>query len=235
MALADSNDRFHGNWFLKGFSPEQQQRLIQIDLEHEDNVCPTDGGITHMPASGGIPHMPASALGCLCLMQRYGEMLNPMKEERKAGRDGCFPFQRWHRAFQVSPYLSLTNITERDALDFWLKFSTTDEWEKAWKPWTESMTHDDIRARCYYMSWLPSVDKRLRVKWGHAFTDVFRFELGPFGYEIAEVLSRPDWLDADRITDPSSNDEESKAVETREVEEEENEAPIPEEEISGNT
>lgn len=154
--------------------------------------------------------MPASALGCLCLVQLYGQLLNPLNKERKSGKDGCFPFQKWYRAFHISsPYLSLTNVKERDVLEFWRQFSASSQWEEVWKPWTESLGDDDIRARCYYMSWLPSVDEKQRLKWGNAFTESFRFKDGPFGFEIVEVLNRPDRLDVDSTTDPSSSDMDS--------------------------
>lgn len=191
MALANSNGRSHGNWFLNGFSPEQQETIIQDDIDHEPNIYQIRG----------ITRMPASALGCLCVMQVWGQYINPMAKERKARKRGCFPFQRWLYAFQKSPYLSLTNMQERDALDFWREFSTSSQWEEVWKPWTESLNNDDITARCYYMKWLRVVDKSRKVKWDDAFKDVFRFRNGPFGFEIVEILNRPDWLDADSTTD----------------------------------
>lgn len=204
MPLANSNDPSRVNWFLIGLPLEHQGRLVQDDINHEPNICLTRG----------ITRMPASALGCLCLMQVYGESLNPLNKERRAGKEGCFPLQKWCRAFHGSPYLSLTTMMERDALEFWREFSASSLWEDMWKPWTESLNNDDIRARCYYMKWLPTVDYRLKVKWGNAFGDFFRFRNGPFGFEIIEVLNRPDWLDVEGTTDPSSS-EESETGETR--------------------
>lgn len=204
MPLANSNEPSRANWFLVGLSPEHQERLVQDDINHEPNICLTRG----------ITRMPASALGCLCLIQAYGEYLNPMKKERKAGKEGCFPLQKWCRAFHGSPYLSLTTMKERDAVEFWREFSASSLWEDVWKPWTESLNDDDIRARCYYMKWLPTVDSRLKLKWGNAFGDVSRFRNGPFGFEIIEVLNRPDWLDVEGTTDPSRS-EESETGETR--------------------
>lgn len=106
-------------------------------------------------------------------------------------------------------------MKERDALEFWLEFSASSQWEDVWKPWTDSLNDDDIRARCYYMKLLPSVQTGAKVKWGDAFKEVFRYRVGPFGFEIVEVLHRPDWLDVDGTTNPSSS-EESETGETRE-------------------
>lgn len=187
MALANSNGRSH----VKGCSSDQQEKVIQDDIDHEPNIY-------HIR---GINRMPASALGCLCVMQVWGQYINPMAKERKARKGGCFPFQMWLYAFQNSPYLSLTDMKERDALEFWREFSASSQWEEVWKPWAESLSNDDITARCYYMKCLKRVDKSLKAKWDDAFTDVFRFRSGPFGFEIVEILNRPDWLDADSTTD----------------------------------
>lgn len=196
MALANSNGRSHRNWFLNGHSPEQQAKIIQDDIDHEPNIYQIRG----------ITRMPASALGCLCVMQVWGQYINPIAKERKARKRGCFPLQRWLYAFQDSPYLSLTNMKERDALEFWREFSASSQWEKVWKPWTESLNEDAITARCYYMKWLNGVDKSLKVKWGDVFKDAFRFRNGPFGYEIVEILNRPLWLDAESTTDSDSSE-----------------------------
>lgn len=98
-------------------------------------------------------------------------------------------------------------MKERDALDFWREFSASSRWEDVWKPRTESLSGDDIVARWCYMDWLRGVhDRRLKVKWDHAYI---------------EVLIRPDWL-GDVVTFDSDSDdsnissEGSETSETRE-------------------
>lgn len=141
--------------------------------------------------------MPASALGCLCVMQVWGQSINPLSKERKLRKQGCFPLHKWLYAFQGSLYLSLANMKERGALDFWREFSATSQWEEVWKPWTESLEPDDIIARWCYVKWLIDLDEELlKLKWGDAFKDVFRFRKNEtFGFEIVGILNRPNWLD----------------------------------------
>lgn len=60
------------------------------------------------------------------------------------------------------------------------------------------------------MNWLRGIhDKRLKVKWDDVYKDMFRFRNGPFGFEITEILFRPDWLgvrlDSDLGSDSDSN------------------------------
>lgn len=187
------------NWLLRGYSLAGKAEIIRDDINHETNIYQTQG----------ITRMPASALGCLCVMQVYGRYLNPIEKEREAETDGCFPFHKWLYAFQDSRYLSLTNMTERDALDFWREFSASSQWREVWKPWTESLSGDDIGARWWYMNWLRGVhDRRFKVKWDDIYKDIFRFRNGPFGFEIIEILIRPHWL-GDRLyseSDSSSSD-----------------------------
>lgn len=203
------------NWLLRGLSPEEKEKIVQEDISHESNIYHT----------GGIARMPASALGCLCVMQIYGRYLNPIEKEREAGKEGSFPFHKWLYAFQNSRYLSLTDMKERDALDFWREFSASSLWEEVWKPWTESLSGDDIGARWWYMNWLRGTDdKRLKFKWDHIYKDMFSFRNGPFGFEIVEILIRPDWLglslnsdsDDSNSSEGSEASEASEASETRE-------------------
>lgn len=205
------NERPRENWLLRGFSPEEKEKIIQDDISHETNIY-------HIR---GITRMPASALGCLCVMQVYGRYLHPIEKEREAETEGSFPFHKWLYAFQNSRYLSLTNMKERDALDFWREFSVSSQWEEVWKPWTEALSGDDIGARWWYMKWLRGVhDKRLKVKWDDIYKDIFRFRNGPFGFEIIEILNRPDWLgdtlDSDSDSSSSEGSEEGETGETRE-------------------
>lgn len=72
------------------------------------------------------------------------------------------------------------------------------------------------------MDWLRGVhDRRLKVKWDHVYKDLFRFRNGPFGFEIIEILIRPDLL-SDVVTFDSDSDdsnissEGSETSETRE-------------------
>lgn len=44
------------------------------------------------------------------------------------------------------------------------------------------------------------------MKWDHVYKDLFRFRNGPFGFEIIEILIRPDWL-GDVVTFDSDSDE----------------------------
>lgn len=194
------NESLRGNWLLRGYSPADKEKILWDDIKHETNIYQTRG----------ITRMPASALGCLCVMQVYGRYLNPIEKEREAETEGCFPFHKWLYAFQDSRYLSLTNMNERDALDFWRQFSASSQWREVWKPWTESLNGDDIGARWWYMNWLRGIhDKRLKAKWDDVYKDMFRFRNGPFGFEIIEILIRPDWLgvrlDSDSDSDPDSN------------------------------
>lgn len=196
------------NWLLRGFSAEEKEKIIQNDISHETNIYHTRG----------ITRMPASALGCLCVMQVYGRYLHPIVKEREAETEGSFPFHKWLYAFQNSRYLSLTNMRERDALDFWRDFSASGRWEEVWKPWTESLSGDDIGARWWYMNWLRGIhDKRLKVKWDDIYKDMFRFRNGPFGFEIIEILIRPDWLGA--TLDSDSDSSSSEGSEGREISE----------------
>lgn len=60
------------------------------------------------------------------------------------------------------------------------------------------------------MNWLRGIhDKRLKAKWDDVYKDMFRFRNGPFGFEITEILIRPDWLgvrlDSDSDSGPDSN------------------------------
>lgn len=201
------------NWLLRGFSAEEKEKIILDDISHESNIYHTRG----------ISRMPASALGCLCVMQVYGRYLNPIEKERKAETEGSFPFHKWLYAFQNSRYLSLTNMKERDALDFWQEFSASSRWEDVWKPWTESLSGDDIEARWCYMNWLRDIhDRRLKFKWDHIYKDFFRFRNGPFGFEIIEILIRPDWLGVvtfDSDSDHSSSSSNSSSSEGRETSE----------------
>lgn len=193
------NDSPRENWFLRGYSPAEKEKVIRDDINHETNINQTRG----------ITRMPASALGCLCVMQVYGRYLNPIEKEREAETEGCFPFHKWLYAFQDSRYLSLTNMNERDALDFWQEFSASSKWKEVWKPWTESLSGDDIRARWWYVNWLRGIhDKRLKVKWDDIYRGIFRFRNGPFGFEIVEILIRPDWLgkSLDNDSDSSSSE-----------------------------
>ncbi len=56
------------------------------------------------------------------------------------------------------------------------------------------------------------------MKWVHFYKDLFRFRNGPFGFEIIEILIRPDWL-GDVVTFDSDSDDSnisSEGSETRE-------------------
>lgn len=188
------------NWLLRGYSTVDKEKIIQDDINHETNIYQTKG----------IARMPASALGCLCVMQVYGRYLHPIEKERKAETEGCFPFHKWLYAFQNSRYLSLTDMKERDALDFWRDFSASSRWKEVWEPWTRSLSGDDIGARWWYMNWLRGIhDKRFKLKWDDIYKDIFRFRSGPFGLEIIEILIRPDWLGdiLDSESDSSSSEE----------------------------
>lgn len=60
------------------------------------------------------------------------------------------------------------------------------------------------------MNWLRGIhDKRLKAKWDDVYKDMFRFRNGPFGFEIIEILIRPDWLgvrlDSHSGSGPDSN------------------------------
>ena len=60
------------------------------------------------------------------------------------------------------------------------------------------------------MNWLRGIhDKGLKIKWDDVYKDMFRFRNGPFGFEIIEILFRPDWLglrlDSDSDSDSDSN------------------------------
>lgn len=196
MALANSDT----HWLLVGHSPEEQERIIKDDIHHEYNIWNLQG----------LNRMPASALGCLCVMQVWGESMFPMSKERRLGGSGCFPLQKWVDAFKGSPYLSLANMNERDAIEFWVHFSATSLWSQVWKPWTESLDADDMNARYYYIKWLNSFeDNSLKLKWDEAFGDAFRYQQSAFGFEIVEILNTPDWLyNAYSASDPDDDDDE---------------------------
>lgn len=201
MALANSNGRSGIiNRFLNRCSPEKQAKIIQDDIDHEPNIY----------NFRGITPMLAPALGCLCVMQVWGQSINPLSKERRLREQGCFPLQKWLYAFQGSLYLFLTNIKERDALEFWREFSATSQWKDVWKPWTESLKPDDIIARWCYIKWLIDLDddQSLKLKWGNAVKDVFRFRKNEtFGFEIVEIFNRPNWLgDAYSATDFDSSE-----------------------------
>lgn len=100
--------------------PNSKQKIIQDDIDHEPNIY----------NFRGITRMPASALGCLCVMQVWGQSISPLSKERRLREQGCFPLEKWLYAFQGSLYLSLTNIRGHDGLEVLARFFSYQSMER---------------------------------------------------------------------------------------------------------